>query len=346
MLLLLSFFLGFFITFSSGCQAPGNECWSFANGAASGGCCTGTQCGPWSPDGSAWDGSSPWYCLSAPKIAAGGTCNYDAKIGLCADGLYCCSGVCSSACSAPATTTTTTTTTTSTTTTTTEQCTAQGREACYSQGTPGYDAAKLCCEPYTCETIQPGVGKCTGTNLPEGSECWSETYSKGECASGLSCINNVCTVFTDNPACLESGITGSNLCFPGALNEKVNKPCCNPAPSGSTNVWCLSSTDTSVTDKFCMEYNIEENQACGTTEAFGYIGYCKGSLECQNGVCTGTTSTTTTSTTTTTTTTLPCIESTKKCWDGANGGLVGQGRCCSGSDCDVSGLPFNDYFCP
>merc|ERR1712243_486548 len=85
MLLLLSFFLGLFITFSSGCQAPGNECWSFANGAASGGCCTGTQCGPWSPDGSAWDGSSPWYCLSTPKIAAGGTCNYDAKIGLCAD---------------------------------------------------------------------------------------------------------------------------------------------------------------------------------------------------------------------------------------------------------------------
>merc|ERR1712142_727488 len=77
MLLLLSFFLGLFITFSSGCQAPGNECWSFANGAASGGCCTGTQCGPWSPDGSAWDGSSPWYCLSTPKIAAGGTCNYN-----------------------------------------------------------------------------------------------------------------------------------------------------------------------------------------------------------------------------------------------------------------------------
>merc|ERR1712243_258395 len=188
--------------------------------------------------------------------------------------------------------------------------TAQGREACYSQGTPGYDPAKLCCEPYTCETIQPGVGKCTGTNLPEGSECWSETYSKGECASGLSCINNVCTVFTDNPSCLESGITGSNLCYLGALNEKVNKPCCNPAPSGSTNVWCLSSSDTSVADKFCMEYNIEENQACGTTEAFGYIGYCK------------------------------------KCWDGANGGLINQGRCCSGSDCEVTGMPFNDYFCP
>merc|ERR1712228_1098843 len=43
-------------------------------------------------------------------------------------------------------------------------------------------------------------------------------------------------------------------------------------------------------DKFCMEYNIEENQACGTTEAFGYIGYCRGNLECNNGVCTGTTS--------------------------------------------------------
>merc|ERR1719391_2002085 len=133
MLFLLSFLLGLFITFSSGCQAPGNECWSMANGAASGGCCDGTQCGPWSPDGSAWDGSSAWYCLSMPRKASGETCDYDNKIGLCVEGTYCCSGTCSASCSAPSTSTTTTTTTTTsttpstttsttTTTTTTETC--------------------------------------------------------------------------------------------------------------------------------------------------------------------------------------------------------------------------------
>merc|ERR1711972_806085 len=50
MLFLISFFLGLFLTLSSGCQNAGNECWSSTNGAASGGCCDGTQCGPWSPN--------------------------------------------------------------------------------------------------------------------------------------------------------------------------------------------------------------------------------------------------------------------------------------------------------
>jgi len=51
--------------------------------------------------------------------------------------------------------------------------------------------------------------------------------------------------------------------------------------------------------------------------------------------------------TTTTTTEVPCIASGEKCWDGSNGGLVGNGECCStNSSCDVSGLPFNDFYCP
>merc|ERR1712168_1236094 len=127
MLFLLSFFLGLFLTLSSGCQNIGNECWSSTNGAAAGGCCDGTQCGPWSPNNEPWDGSSAWYCLSMPRIASGGTCNYDTKNGLCVEGTYCCNGVCSSSCSAPTTTTTTTTTTsTSTTSTTTQECIADG----------------------------------------------------------------------------------------------------------------------------------------------------------------------------------------------------------------------------
>ena len=58
----------------------GGECWSSANGVAAGGCTTGTQCGPWLPDGGTWDGSSPWYCLATPKLASGATCDYATKV--------------------------------------------------------------------------------------------------------------------------------------------------------------------------------------------------------------------------------------------------------------------------
>ena len=59
----------------------GRECWSSANGVASGGCTSGTQCGPWLPDGGTWDGSSAWYCLVSPKLASGATCDYATKVG-------------------------------------------------------------------------------------------------------------------------------------------------------------------------------------------------------------------------------------------------------------------------
>ena len=59
----------------------GGECWSSANGVASGGCASGTQCGPWLPDGGTWDGSSAWYCLVSPKLASGATCDYATKVG-------------------------------------------------------------------------------------------------------------------------------------------------------------------------------------------------------------------------------------------------------------------------
>ena len=58
----------------------GGECWSTANGVAAGGCSTGTQCGPWLPDGGSWDGSSPWYCLAMPKLTSGATCDYANKV--------------------------------------------------------------------------------------------------------------------------------------------------------------------------------------------------------------------------------------------------------------------------
>ena len=58
----------------------GGECWSSANGVAAGGCTSGTQCGPWLPDGGAWDGSSPWYCLATPRLTSGATCDYATKV--------------------------------------------------------------------------------------------------------------------------------------------------------------------------------------------------------------------------------------------------------------------------
>jgi len=48
----------------------------------------------------------------------------------------------------------------------------------------------------------------------------------------------------------------------------------------------------------------------------------------------------------TTTTEEQCIAPGQKCWDGEYGGLVGNGRCCDGSECHVYGLPLDNYYCP
>ena len=58
----------------------GGECWSSANGVASGGCAPGTQCGPWLPNGGTWDGTSAWYCLATPRLASGAACDYSDAI--------------------------------------------------------------------------------------------------------------------------------------------------------------------------------------------------------------------------------------------------------------------------
>merc|ERR1711973_203376 len=146
--------------------------------------------------------------------------------------------------------------------------------------------------------------------------------------------SNVCTVFTDNAACLEAGIAGFNICKIGALNQDVPQECCNPTPSGSTKVFCLPSTDTSVTDKFCMEYGIAKDQPCGTTAEYNHLGYCDVGTDCINGACSATTTTTTTTTSTTSTTTEACIEDGNPCWQDM--ALVNQGICCStGQRCDV-----------
>merc|ERR1711951_110247 len=93
---------------------------------------------------------------------------------------------------------------------------------------------------------------------------------------------------------------------------------------GSSKVFCLPSADTSVTDKFCMEYGIATGSPCGTTSEYNYLGYCTSGNECLNGVCAGTTTTTTT--TTTTNENQKCIPANNACWE--NAALVNEGVCC------------------
>merc|ERR1712032_865597 len=79
----------------------GQECWS-TNGDIHK-CSTGLMCGPWSPNGENWDGTTPWYCLFNPGHTEGEACNYDLKVGLRASGLTCCFGRCSSGSCQPPT---------------------------------------------------------------------------------------------------------------------------------------------------------------------------------------------------------------------------------------------------
>merc|ERR1719410_930420 len=95
-MLAFSIILGLLIRSSAGQASVGQECWSSANGVVSGGCASGTQCGPWLPNGGSWNGNDAWYCLNTNTLASGASCNYDAKIGYCASGLSCCSGTCGS----------------------------------------------------------------------------------------------------------------------------------------------------------------------------------------------------------------------------------------------------------
>merc|ERR1712137_120281 len=107
-------------TNAAGQVTLGGECWSSANGVASGGCEPGTQYGPWLPNGGTWDGSSAWYCLAVPKLASGASCDYSDAIkrGLCDTGLTCCNNVCATSCDSTTTSSSTASSTASSTTTT------------------------------------------------------------------------------------------------------------------------------------------------------------------------------------------------------------------------------------
>ena len=60
--------------------AVGGVCWSASSGVAAGGCSSGTQCGPWLPNGGVWDGSASWYCVRNPALTTGASCDYSVKV--------------------------------------------------------------------------------------------------------------------------------------------------------------------------------------------------------------------------------------------------------------------------
>ena len=57
-------------------------------------CAPGTYCAPWTPEGGAWDGLSPWHCLYSPPLAEGQSCDYHLTKHLCEPDLTCHNQVC------------------------------------------------------------------------------------------------------------------------------------------------------------------------------------------------------------------------------------------------------------
>merc|ERR1711936_118029 len=316
-------------TNAAGQVTLGGECWSSANGVASGDCAPGAQCGPWIPNGGTWDGTSAWYCLSIPKLASGAACDYDVKMGLCDTGLSCCNRVCASTCDNSTTTTTerttsfgettstttsTTSTTTTTTTTTTVACLLGGQEICGDSTHPEIYAEQCCTSPYTCEPVTGSTrtSMCNGVNLPEGSSCWESSASNGTCGSGLKCRSNynegattgTCATFTASSTCVDTGVSPFNLCWYSETQTYVKGgSCCDDFNTGLRS-FCIAQEDNPTGDKYCMPYGLSSGSVCGMTAASNFAGICDASLGCVNGTCgTTTTTTTTTSTTTTSTTT-------------------------------------------
>merc|ERR1712061_74182 len=333
-MLAISFFLGLLLIKSSAGQASvGQECWSSANGVVSGGCASGTQCGPWLPNGGSWNGNDPWYCLNPNPLADGASCNYDAKIGYCASGLSCCSGTCGTCTTDSSSDSTTGTGSTDSTTTTAFQCTANGGEVCDDTDFP-QTYPKTCCEGLTCQAVAGSsrTKMCGGSSVPENGTCVeNSSLMNATCASPLVCMSGVCTNFTDDPTCATAGLTGYNLCYNGDLNVTVKAGRCCDYDSGT--VYCLPSEDAGVTDRFCMPYGLAAGAACGATAAKGYLGYCGTGMGCIDDVCA---TTTTTTPSTTSTTTPACAAAGTACW--ASGAPVSGVTCCNACDPDL-GIP-------
>jgi len=345
----------------------GGVCWSTSAGVVAGGCASGTQCGPWLPNGGVWDGRSSWYCLALPKLSVGASCDYTTFKGMCATGLSCCSGVCTSGTTctttaapttaAPTTAPTTAAPTTAAPTTaapttvaaTTAACDIAAQVVCGDTSYPSMYEGRCCASPYTCSLITGSTrtSMCQGTDLPEGSTCWSNSASSGTCVSGTICkkasttdATGTCTVST-LAACSGPtvGVSGGNICRNAALPTVNYGDCCPNPNTGIDTVMCLLATDGGTNpDGFCMAYNIPDGGSCGTTSAENYNGYCASGLNCNNGVCS--------SATTTAAPATNCAYSGQTCWDGAAvQPATGISGCCNNALCGPITNPLVDYTC-
>jgi len=208
----------------------------------------------------------------------------------------------------------------------------------------GHEGAGVRCER---EPSNNYYGSTTTTRY-ETTTSWDDywtTTASGQCVEwGYECYDSSMEI--PSPNCCE-GLICNKFDFDGTIIGY----CDDHYISATTTTTTTTTEDyfwTTTTSGQCLE----EGDDC-YQEGYGYVGSC-----CEGSFCYtidhvdgftvgGFCLTDSWETTTTTTTEVPCIVSGEKCWDGENGGLVGNGRCCgSNSNCDVNGLPFNDYFCP
>merc|ERR1711971_84812 len=314
--------------------ALGGVCWSTTTGVVVNGCASGTQCGPWLPNGGTWDGTSPWYCLALPKLTAGASCDYNNFRGLCATGLSCCSGV----CTVGTTCTTTEPPTTAASTTvasTTAACDLGGKAICGDTSYPALYDGKCCASPYTCSQITGSTrtSMCQGSDLPVDSTCWTDSVSSGSCASGTVCTKTNAADATGT--CKAStcsgpitGVSGQNICYNGEAMVSTGTCCPNPS-TGITTVGCFPDISGGSSDSFCMAYNVPEGSPCGTTAAENYAGICATGLTCASGVCSSTATTAAPATT--------CKYSGEQCWVGANMAPPSDfTQCCNGAPCGIT----------
>merc|ERR1711933_375070 len=347
-MLAISFFLGLLLIKSSAGQASvGQECWSSANGVVSGGCASGTQCGPWLPNGGSWNGNDAWYCLNTNTLASGASCNYDAKIGYCASGLSC-SGTCGTCSSSDSTDATTGTG--STETTTTAVCTVYAGDICNDNvvgSAGGYP--KSCCDGLTCTAAANSTrtSLCGGSDIPTGSRCLATSVSgvsatctsdsACQCTSSTDISTCTCNLYTDQEACSQSGFGYRSMCYNGDVQQQIKgTACCDSV----TTHYCIASdekpTGQAEYDRYCMPYKLAAGATCGLNSATNWTGACDSAsgLECSSGVCVTTPSTSTAPSTSTGTatpaaTTATCEETGNTCFE--NGAVTKT--CCSGN-CD------------
>merc|ERR1711892_381941 len=186
------------------CQQPGNaKCYSISAPVGPvGSCCSGAQCQPGLAPGETFTKPVDWYCQYIEPIALNGAC--DSFKGKCATGLNCIAGVCSDQATTTAALTTAASTTAAATTaaapvTGPGGCQQPTNAKCYSISAPVGPVGSGCCSGAQCQPwLEPGE---TYTKPVDWYCQYIEPialngacdYKQGKCATGLNCIDGVCS---------------------------------------------------------------------------------------------------------------------------------------------------------